>query len=79
MRWLWRLLTLFIFLALLKTFIIPQPEAFITWPEESNWTIKIQDEIKRLQRFTQDLPASIEVEVRRLWNDFRSTWEGERV
>ncbi len=79
MRWLWRLLTLLVFLAFLKTLIVPPPKAFITWPEEGNWTIKIQDDIKQLQKFTQDLPASIEVQVRRFWNDFQSTGEGERV
>ena len=79
MRWLWRLLTFLVLLAFLRTFIVPQPKAFIAWPEEKNWALKIQGEIKRLQKFTQDLPASIEVEVRRLWNDFRPSGDGKEV
>jgi len=41
--------------------------------------LKIRGEIKQLQELTQDLPASIEVEVRRLWNDFQSSGEGKEV
>lgn len=79
MRWLWRLLTLLVLLAFLRTLIIPRPKTFIAWPEEKNWALKIQGEIKQLQKFTQDLPASIEVEVRRLWNDFRPSGDGKEV
>jgi hypothetical protein len=79
MRWLWRLLTFFVLLAFLRTLIVPQPKAFIAWPEEKNWALKIQCEIKQFQKFTQDLPASIEVEVRRLWNDFRPSGDGKEV
>jgi len=79
MRWLWRLLTLLVLIAFLRTVIVPQPKAFISWPKEKNWALKIQGEIKQLQRFSQDLPASIEVEVRRLWNDFRPSGDGKEV
>jgi len=79
MRWLWRLFTILVLLAFLRTLIVPQPKAFIAWPEEKNWALKIQGEIKQLQKFTQDLPASIEVEVRRIWNDFRPSGNGKEV
>ncbi len=79
MRWLWRSLTLIVILAFLSTFISPQPQAFIAWPAESNWVLRIQGELKQLQRISQDLPASIEVEVRRLWNDFRPSGSGKEV
>lgn len=79
MRWFWRLVMLFVLLAFLRTFIVPQPQAFIAWPEERNWALKLQGEIKQLQRFTQDLPASIEVEVRRLWNDYQPRGDGKEV
>lgn len=79
MRWLWRLLTLVVLLAFLRTLIVPEPKAFIAWPEEKNWELKIQGEIKQLQKITQDLPASIEVEVRRLWSDFQPRGNGEEV
>jgi len=79
MRWLWRLLTLVVLLAFIRTLIVPQPQVFISWPEQKNWAPKIQGEIKQLQQFTQDLPASIEVEVRRLWNDFKPSENGKEV
>lgn len=78
MRWFWRLLTLSIILLGLRT-LVPQPEVFISWPEENSWAPKIHGEIKQLQQFTQDLPASIEVEVRRLWNDFQPNGDGKEV
>lgn len=79
MRWLWRLLTLFILLGFLKILIVPQTNAFIAWPEGPIWVGKIQREMKQLQKLTQDLPASIEVEVRRLWIDFQPTGDGKEV
>jgi len=79
MRWFWRVLTFLLILGFLRTVVAPQPQAFIAWPEEKNWTLKIQGEIKQLQKFTQDLPASIEVEVRRLWSDFQPNGEGKEV
>ena len=79
MRWLWRLLTFLVLLAFLRNFIVPQPKVFISWPEAQNLAPKIQGQIKQLQRFTQDLPASIEVEVRRLWNDFQPSGDGKQV
>ena len=79
MRWFWRLLTLLIFLVFLRTLIIPQPKAFIAWAEERNWPLKIQEEMKQFQQFTQDLPTSIEVEVRRLWNNFQPSGNGKEV
>ncbi|MDR3540070.1 MAG: hypothetical protein P4L69_03745 [Desulfosporosinus sp.] len=79
MRWLWRLVTLLVLLGFLKTLMVPQPKAFIAWPESSNWTQKIQGEMKQLQRLSQDLPASIEVEVRRLWKDFRPNGNDQEV
>ena len=78
MRWFWRLFTLLLVLVCLRT-LVPQPQVFITWPEENSWAPKIQGEIKQLQQFTQDLPASIEVEVRRLWNDFQPSGDGKEV
>jgi len=79
MRWFWRILTLLVLLAFLRTLIVPQPKAFIAWPEDENWALKIQEEIKQMQEFTQDLPASIEVEVRRLMNNFQPRGDGKEV
>ena len=79
MRLLLRLLTIVVLLVFLKSLLAPQPQVFISWPEEKDWAPKIQGEIKQLQEFTQDLPASIEVEVRRLWNDFKPSGNGKQV
>lgn len=76
MRWLLRLSIFIVLLAFSRTLILPQPTTFIAWPEEQ---IKLNGQIKQLQRFTQDLPASIEVEVRRLWDDFRPSGNGKEV
>ncbi|MHB8075299.1 hypothetical protein [Desulfosporosinus fructosivorans] len=79
MRWFWRLLTLLVLLVFLRTLLVPQPMAFIAWPEENNWTLKIQGDIRQMQKITQDLPASIEVEVRRLLNEFQPSGAGKEV
>ncbi|EGW36120.1 hypothetical protein [Desulfosporosinus sp. OT] len=79
MRWLWRFLTLFVLLGFLQSLVVPQPKAFIAWPERPNWAQKIQGEMKQLQKLTQDLPASIEVEVRRLWKDIRPNGDAQEV
>lgn len=79
MRWVWRLLTLLILLGLLRTVVFPQPKAFIAWPESQNWVQKLQGQMKQLQKVTQDFPASIEVEVRRLLKDFRPNGDAQEV
>ncbi len=80
MRWLWRLITLIVFLGIIRTlFIVPHPTVFIAWPEGQNWAQKIQGEMKQWQKLTQDLPASIDVEVRRLWKDFQPNGDGQEV
>ncbi|SDG87298.1 hypothetical protein [Desulfosporosinus hippei] len=79
MRWLWRLFTILVFLGLARTIFLPQPKAFIAWPKDHSWVQVIQGELKQWQRFSQDLPASIEVEVRRLWKDFQPNSNGKQV
>ncbi|TGE32322.1 hypothetical protein [Desulfosporosinus sp. Sb-LF] len=80
MRWLWRFLTILVFLGLIHTlFIPPQTKAFISWSEDQTWVRKLQGEMKQWQRLSQDLPSSIEVEVRRLWKDFRPNGDGKEV
>lgn len=79
MRWLWHLLILFVFLMIVRTLFVPQPKAFITLPKGQNWGQKIQGEMRLWQELSQDLPASLEVEVRRLWKDFRPNGEGKEV
>lgn len=79
MRWVWRLVVLFLVLGYFGTFATSQPKAFIAWQEGQDWSQVINTRMRQLQRFTQDLPASIEVEVRRLWNDFQANRGGKEV
>lgn len=79
MRWLWRLVILSVVLLLVRAYLVPHPKAFISFPEGDNWGQKLQGEMKQWQKLSQDLPASIEVEVRRLWNDFRPNGEAKEV
>ena len=79
MRWLWRLFVLFVFVVLVQNLFVPQPKVFISLPEEENWVSKIRGEMRQWQKLSQDLPASIEVEVRRLWKDYRPNGEGKEV
>ena len=79
MRWFWRLLTLFILLGFLRTLIVPQPKSFIVWSDRSNWAQTIQGQMKQLQKISHDLPACIQVEVRRLWKDFQPNGDGKEV
>ncbi len=79
MRWLWRLFMFVVLLGLIQTLFVSQPKVFIAWPEGQSWVQKIQGELREWQRLSQDLPASIEVEVRRLWKDFEPNGNGKEV
>ncbi|KJR47856.1 hypothetical protein UF75_1712 [Desulfosporosinus sp. I2] len=79
MHWLWRLFILSVFLVLIRMLFVPQPKVFISLPEEQNWGQIIQGEMRQWQKLSQDLPASIEVEVRRLWKDFKPNGQGKEV
>ncbi|CAA7601152.1 Hypothetical protein DEACI_1805 [Acididesulfobacillus acetoxydans] len=79
MRWLWRIFVLFLLLSFVKSVVAPQPQAFIAWPEQSNLVRKIQWDWRQWRRGLQDLPASIEVEIRRLRQDFRPDGNGTSV
>jgi hypothetical protein len=79
MRWFWRVFILVMFVFLLKTLAFSEPKAFISWPEGQRWIQQVNMGIKHWQSITQDLPASLEVEVRQLLKDFRSYGNGEEV
>lgn len=79
MRWLWRVLFIMMFLYFIRTVTLPEPNTFIAWPEGQTWVRKINFELKHWQSMSQDLPTSLEVEVRQLLKDFRSYGSGEEV
>lgn len=79
MRWFWRLLTLLIIIGFLRAVITSEPKVFISWQGGQNWSQMIRTQMKQLQRLTQDLPASLEVEVRHFWRDFSVNGDGKEV
>ena len=79
MRWLWRVLFIIMFLCLIRNLTPSEPKTFIAWSVGQNWVQKITLELKHWQSMSQDLPASLEVEVRQFLNDFRSYGNGEEV
>ncbi|KLU67940.1 hypothetical protein DEAC_c03480 [Desulfosporosinus acididurans] len=78
MRWFWRVLLLIGFIAVLKTYTLTEKKTFISWPE-GDWAQKLNFEVKHWQAITQDLPESLEVEVRQFLKDFRVSGSGEEV
>lgn len=79
MRWVWRVLFLFLLAYFLKSVAFAQPTEFISWPQGQNWNQRISYEIKQWQSFSQDLPESLEVEIRQLFRDFKSSGSGQEV
>lgn len=80
MRWIWRILVLLLLINLIKVvWAQPQPKTFIAWPEKSNFVEKIKGDWFRWQQEVQDLPASIEVQLHRLWQDFQPNGSGSSV
>lgn len=79
MRWLWRIAVLVLLFILVKGIVAPKKQAFIAWPEQSLWLQKVQWNLEHWQEGLQDLPASIEVEIRRLWQDFRPGGDSREV
>lgn len=79
MRWLWRIFILILLLSFVKSVVAPQPQAFIAWPEKNNLVQKIKWDWRQWRRGVQDLPASIEVEIHRLWQDFQPNGESTSV
>lgn len=69
MGWIWRILVLTLLVILLKHSLNTPAEAFITWSQGMDWRMKIQWQMEQWQRDLQDLPASMEAEIRRLIQD----------
>lgn len=80
MRWIWRLLTLVVLVVVIRVLFAPQqPQAFIAWSQGEPWVQKMTWELQHWQRIAQDLPTSLEVEIRRLWREFKATGDGRSV
>lgn len=68
---LWRLFIVVVFILLVKTTFTPQTQAYIVWPENPNFVERVKFQMNRLQENAQDLPANVELEIRRLWKDVK--------
>lgn len=79
MRWLWRIAVLLLLITLVRGLMPAKPQAFIIWPEQNAWVQKLNSEVRRFQAELQDLPASIEVEIRRFWRDVQTGATGREV
>ncbi|AHF06706.1 hypothetical protein [Desulfitobacterium metallireducens] len=68
---LWRLLVVVVFILLIKNTFTSQTQAYIIWPENSNFVEQVKFQMNRLQENAQDLPANVEMEIKRLWKDLK--------
>lgn len=80
MKWLWRALMLVVVLALVQNFFSPTaPKAFIRWEESDSWVDRAGAQLRYWQQQIQDLPASIEVEIKKLWDDVKPDGKSQAV
>lgn len=69
---LWRIFVMLVFLLLMKNvFLNTQPQAYIVWPEKQYWIERVKFQVEQFQRDAQDLPASVEIQLRRFWKDVK--------
>lgn len=66
-------------IALVKNITAPQTQAYIVWPENSGWVERVKGQMDRLQKNAQDLPANVEMELKRLWKDVKPQNKAELV
>jgi hypothetical protein len=70
---------LIILAILLKGALVPETNAYIVWPEAKPWVQRVEWEVLQIQKAAQDLPASIEVVIRRLFRDVKPQIEAKSV
>jgi len=75
MRWLWRILVIVLLVGIFQS-VRSEPQAFI---KQENWVEKLKWEVRNWQRQVQDLPAAVEVEIRRLFSEFKPNGDGKSV
>ena len=59
MRWLWRFCVIVLLLLILMNTTKSDEQIYINWSQK----------LEHLQEVLQDLPANIEVQLRKIWND----------
>ena len=79
MAWFWRIIVLVLLGLLLKNVTVPPVQAFIFWSPGQTWTEWVQWQVRAWQQQVQDLPASLELEIRRFWQEYRPSGNSEEV
>lgn len=80
MRWIWKLLVVFLLLIIIfKPKLTSQPQVFISLPQSETIKEKVVWQIKHWQNLAQDLPASVETQIHRIFQDFEPNGDGQTV
>lgn len=79
MRFIGRIFIILVLAFLLKGILFPEPEAYISLPAPRSWVKQVEWQAYEIQRAAQDLPASIEVVLRRLFRDIKPQIEAKTV
>ncbi len=79
MSWLWRILVVILLGLLLKSIVNVPARTFISWSQGLVWVERVQWQIHAWQQEVQDLPASMELEIRRLWQEYHPSGDSQQV
>lgn len=79
MRFIGRIFIILVLVFLLKGILFPEPQAYISLPEAKSWVKQVEWQAYEIQRAAQDLPASLEVVLRRLFRDIKPQIEAKTV
>lgn len=80
MRLIWKVAVFLLIIVLAKKAFSPNPpKDFIDFHGGTSWTEQLQNQLGVWQQQIQDLPASIEVQIKQLWQDVRPSGNGEAV
>ncbi len=80
MRWIWKLAMFLVIIVLAKNLLSDnKPKAFIDFQNGISWEDRISGQLRIWQQQIQDLPASIETQIKQLWQDFQPDDHGKIV
>lgn len=68
-----------VFILLVKTAFTPQNQAYIVWPENPNFVERVKFQMDQFQKDAQDLPANVEMQIKRLWKEVKPGNEAKLV
>lgn len=79
MRFVWRIFIIFVLAIFVKSAFFEETSAYISSPEVKPWIQRVEWKIQDLQNAAQDLPASIEITIRRIFNDVKPQIEAKLI